>query len=462
MENFKHVREAAAGRLAERPWTAFSVFALLLLGIKLYGVILMADLPLFGDEASYLDMSRTFFQTYWEKGDYWAPLQTLFLATVRIIDYDFTVYTARVIQLIVHSLTAAIIVLIGRELENERVGFTAGALFLVLPEVVSMAYLLFAETWSMFFFFGAVLFYILALKHDRLLHFAIAGFGFGMAAMFRSINLYFSASMLAHFWVYAGRTNARKLALMATLFAAMCIPISIQTVKNYHVYDEFLPIDTCGAENTWRSHNVFPPPNYDYGKPWEFNIAKSYGFPGARPRAGTVSPASRQRIELKNALIFIANNPGLTAMRTMRKIDALFYPAFFVYRNFSRSDPRLFTGRYLNSPAFRATGSISYMIMMMLSVAGLIFCHEAKIRNFTLLLLAYNLGMNGFFFAVSRYRLAFVPLLIVFMAWTLNHLKDIWDEKRSWKVGLVLLIWAIMLLTWIPDLFEVIPTVPLR
>ena len=159
---------------------------------------------------------------------------------------------------------------------------------------------------------------------------------------------------------------------------------------------------------------------------------------------------------MKNALRFISRNPGLTARRTLQKISSLFYPAFFAFRNIEYSEPRSFTNSYLNTSVCRAASAISYMVMTMLSAAGLIFCREKKVRHFTFLLLIYHLGMNGFFFAVSRYRLAFVPMLIIFMAWAIHHRSDIWAEKRSWKGALTLFIWVLMLADWVPDLSRII------
>jgi hypothetical protein len=448
--------EALVKHITKRPWLLLVVIATVLLAIKLYALSLMPDLPLIGDEKSYFRLSKDYFSTYWEQSDYWAPMQIIFLAVLRILDGSLIVYTARIIQLIVHTLTAAIIFLIGRELKSDKVGLTASIFFLVLPEVVSMAYLLFSETWFMFWFFAGTLMYLRAIESSSYFNIALSGLTFGVATMFRSINLYFLPLLLLYFWLYTRQPKTRKLVLMAILLTTMSVPISIQTVKNYRIFREFLPIDTCGADNVWASHNVFPPPNYDYGVRLEFLEASKKGFPGARPTEKHLSPGSRQVAEIKNALMFITNNPLLTIKRTLKKISGLFYPALFVFRNFEQGRQGGFISTYLNSPACRAVGSISYAIMMMLSVAGLLFCNEIKVRCFTLMLLGYHLGMSGFFFSLSRFRLAFVPLLIVFMAWAIHHRRSIWAERRSWKGALVLLIWVIMLLDWLPYLLNII------
>jgi hypothetical protein len=41
--------------------------------------------------------------------------------------------------------------------------------------------------------------------------------------------------------------------------------------------------------------------------------------------------------------------------------------------------------------------------------------------SYTVGLVAFQTGMSAFFFGVSRFRLTFTPLLVIFCAWVLCH-----------------------------------------
>ena len=443
--------QASPGPLAPRsidPARLFVRLALALLAAKVVLLLWLHDLPLVGDEARYLALSEEFFSRYWKQHDYWAPLQTAFLASVRALVGEGTEWVARLVQLVVHTLTGWLVFRIAREIEDERLGLLAGVLYLVLPEVVSMSYLLFAETWSGFWFFASAFAYLVGLRQDRARHLAIAGLAFGFAALFRSISLYFGPFLLLHLWLFGPRKRTRRLALAGTFLVAACLPVSVQTTKNLRLSGDFLAIATSGGENAWRSHNSFEPPHWDFRAQSGFVSQRKLGFPDARPQVQHGTPAERQAAELRRALRFIAENPGLSARRTVEKVRNLFYPALFFYRNAERADEGSFVRTYLDTRTFRAVASLSYIGMTMLAVAGLLYCREKTVRSWCLLLLVYHVAMNGLFFAVSRYRMAFVPVLVIFMAWALLHRREIWQQRRSARGIALACIWVVMIANW--------------
>jgi hypothetical protein len=429
-----------------RAWRILAVAACMLCALKLWLAQRMRGLPLMGDEAFYLEGSRTFFANYWSEGDFWAPLQTAFLALLRaLVPEQEIVPCARLVQVAVHTVTGGFVFGIGRELKDARVGLVAALAFLLLPEVVSMSFLLFSETWSLFWSCGGAWAYLVAVRSGALPRFALAGFAFGVAALFRAVNLYVLPFVLLHLWLVSASGARRKLAAAATLALALAAPVSVQSYKNYRVYGDLLLVETSTGRNVWKSQNVFPPPTRLSGN-------APAGVQGGRPRVEGGTPGSRQRAELANALRFVAANPGLALARTFHKVRDLFHPSFFAFKSFAQPGAPPIVRDVLDTPAFRALTIAAYVATMLLAAAGLLFARERNVRLFTGLVVAYHVAVTGFFFSLTRYRLAFVPLLIVFAAWSLCARSELWQARRSRRATVLAALWVLMLASWIPDL----------
>jgi len=421
-----------------------------LLVVKVNIVPLLSELPLRGDEQSYLRLSQTFFVQYWGRSDYFGPLQPAFLALVRLMVPDTDVVgIARVIQLVVHTVTALVVSLIGRELKDERVGFAAGVLYLVLPETVCMSYMLFSETWNTFWFVTGTWLYLKAVSRGKLLLFAGAGCAFGVASLFRSISLYFLPFMLVHLWLCGARRTSTVIRVVV-LVLTMAVTISPQTYKNYRIFGDLLLISTVGHYGFWISHNTFPPPNMYYGSDNGFFRAKKRGFPEARPRAEGSTPAQKQRAEILEAVRFVTANPSLTTGRSIEKVYGLFHPSLYIFRPSMKARSGTFAS-YLDSTLFRTVCALSYVFMMMMATAGLLFCRERTVTAFSLALIGYHVLLyTVVFFPTVRYRMAFVPFLILYAGWALSERQEIWSLRKSWRGFVLVSLWMLMLAVWIP------------
>jgi len=436
---------------------SFAIIAFILLIVKLALLTILNDLPLTGDEGAYFRNSEWFFDRYWVKHDYWAPLQTAFVAMMRELAGDYVVVSSRSIQLVAHTLTGFFVFHIGMELDDRRTGFWTGVLYLLLPEPVSYSYLLFAETSSNFWFFGSMSLYLAGLKIQKPVFFFTSGIAFAIAALFRSINVYFLPLYLLHFWYFSEQELKKKMVWVLLILAGVAMPLSVQVTKNYKVGSHFLLIDICGASNLWKSHNVFEPPNWDFHQVSEFAREKKQGFPGARTKVKTDNHAENMSRELKNALIFVAENPALTAQRSARKVVAFFSPNLYIFRNFKKSGHETFVYRHLHSPLVRLIMLLPYPAMIALAWAGLVFCREQKVKYFSILLIFYHVGMTAFFFSVSRYRMAITPVLVLFMGWTIVNFGSIRQDKNKVHWAMLIAGLLIILMVILPQFFEVVP-----
>jgi 4-amino-4-deoxy-L-arabinose transferase-like glycosyltransferase len=439
-------------RIANTLWFRFLIIALILLVAKIVLSIYMADLHLRGDENSYLRISKDFFRQYWDSPNYFGPLQSAFLAILRLFVSDSElVGTARFIQICIHTFSAMILFLIGRELKDDRVGFTAGILYLVLPETIFMSFMLFSETWAVFWILTSTWLYLQALSKNKLQFLWGAGFAFAITSLFRPIWLYFFPFMVMHLWLFYPNKTKNKLLGTVFLVLAVAAPVSIQTYKNYLIFGDMLLISTSGANSIWKAHNTFPLPKYQYGERSTFYHEKKKGFPGARPRVRTSTPARAQHAEMMAAVKFVVANPFSTIQRSFQNLYDLFHPSFYIYNPVTRMPEDSFSRRFIDGHLQRRAFGLSYVLMMMLSSVGLLFCRERRLSAFTCFLLGYHILMyTVVFYAATRFRMAFVPFLVLYMGWALANLGEIKERRFSWRHILLISLWLLMLISWWP------------
>jgi len=439
-------------RIPNTIWFRFLIAAFLLLVAKIVLSTYMADLHLRGDENSYLRISKDFFRQYWVSPNYFGPLQSAFLAVLRLFVSDSEVAgAARHIQIFIHTFSAMILFLIGRELKDDSVGFAAGLLYLVLPETIFMSLMLFSETWAVFWILTSTWFYLQAFSKNKPRFLWGAGVAFAITSLFRPIWLYFFPFIVLHLWFfYPGKTNKK---LWGTLFFVLAVaaPVSIQTYKNYLIFGDILPISTSGANSIWKAHNTFPLPKYQYGEHSTFYREKKNGFPGARPREKRGTPAQAQQAEMVEAVKFVAANPIPTIRRSLQNLYDLFHPSFYIYNPVTKMPEASFSRRLIDGHLQRSVFGVSYVIMMMLSSAGLLFCRERKLSVFIYFLLGYHITMyTVVFYAATRFRMAFVPFLVLYMGWALVHWKEIGSRRFSWRHISLIILWVLMITTWVP------------
>jgi hypothetical protein len=153
------------------------------------------------------------------------------------------------VQCVVGALLVPAVFLVGRRAFGERAGFVAAAIAAFYPELVWFAAHFWAET-----LFTVLLWWGI----ERLVAADDAGAGtaaasgalFGLAILTRETVLYFvpfAAVWLA--WRRAG--GARRALVLVGTAALVVLP---WTLRNYLVFDAFVPVSTSGALNLWQGN----------------------------------------------------------------------------------------------------------------------------------------------------------------------------------------------------------------
>jgi len=411
----------------------------------IFKLILLIDLnhlPLLGDDYLYWRRSLDIFQNYFGQLDLQAPLYPVFLAINRLIFHNRALLLVKIEQLILHSVEIYLIYILAARFFSKKTAVIAGVIASVYPELFSYSYLLFSETFYLFFMLISMILYFSALDREKprgLLLMAGAGFINGIACLTRSVNFYFLPLICLHCWFFSKRSYGGRLAAILVFCLLTIAPVSIQTMKNYKVEGCFILIDSAAARNFYRSHNKSYPMNMDFRGNNTLTVDRE-----PCPEAGA---CAQTRCETANSMKFIAANPGLFLKHGLIKTVNLYSPNLIIYKNIFKAEPasfpraELYQGRWL-----RAIGSISYLAVMLLALLGIFAGKEWNFRSYTILWVFYLTAVCAFFLGASRYRMPFAPLLVIYAASFLGMGKKDFSEVKSWKIFAAIFFWLILVL----------------
>jgi 4-amino-4-deoxy-L-arabinose transferase-like glycosyltransferase len=139
---------------------------------------------------------------------------------------------------------------LGRRWLGERAGLAAAGIAAFYPELVWFAAHFWAESLFTVLLWWAMERLVAADETSRPWTAVLAGLLFGLAVLTRETVLYFLP--FAALWLAWRRPGgARRAALVAGACALVVLP---WTVRNYLVFDAFVPVSTAGALNLWQGN----------------------------------------------------------------------------------------------------------------------------------------------------------------------------------------------------------------
>jgi 4-amino-4-deoxy-L-arabinose transferase-like glycosyltransferase len=155
---------------------------------------------------------------------------------------------AMLLNALLGAATAALVLVLGRLLFDDRVGRAAGLLYAVWPGVIYYCATLFNETLFSFLFATTLVGVVLAARSDerREWHFASAGLALGLCAWVKAEPLVFALPFALFVWVQrrSGLDFARSTALLVVVAGAILSP---WTLRNHRAFDRFIPTAAGGG-----------------------------------------------------------------------------------------------------------------------------------------------------------------------------------------------------------------------
>jgi 4-amino-4-deoxy-L-arabinose transferase-like glycosyltransferase len=408
---------------------------------KLLLLVDFKNLPLLGDDYLYWARSQDILSGYFRRLDLQAPLYAVFLAVNRLIFGERALIIIKTEQLILQSAEIYLIYILASQYFPKKTALLAGIIAAIYPEPVSYGYLLFSETFYLFFVLSALILYFSAVKNEKSTGLALmagAGFISGLASLTRSVNFYFLPLLCLHYWFLGRRSSGFKLAAVSLFCLAMFAPVSVQTIKNYKVEGCFILIDTSAAKNFYRSHSPSYPINMDFRGNNTLTVDRA---PCPESNA-----CAQIKCEASNSLQFVMRHPGLSLNHAAINIINLYSPNLIIYKNIFKADPALFERAALYQGRwFRAVGSFSYLLVMLLALLGIFTSREWQFRSFAVLWIFYLSVICAVFVAASRYRMPFVPFMVIYAASFLGMGGKDYSEAKKWKIPLAIFFWLIFI-----------------
>jgi 4-amino-4-deoxy-L-arabinose transferase-like glycosyltransferase len=365
------------------PWLAL---VLLALAIRLAAVGLLAgiapvenDLALRYDPIAFSLLAGEGFRRDGMPTAVSPPVYPLFLAAVYGV-FGASEGAARIALAVVDAATVGLVFLLARRLFGARTAVFAALGAAFLPYSIVQIVYGGSDTLFLFLHTAFLAAFVHAWLSGRRGAFAAAGALLGAATLCRAVPLLLPALLVA-LLLAAGRAPMRqravRAALLAVCFTAVVAP---WIVRNYLVFDRFVPVQTLGGLHLFLA-------TYDDDRP-----------PGAAAGEETVilDGVARDRSLFERAVDRIREDPGRYLRSSGRRL----------VRMWSKTHSGRFEGRLLAANS----------VLLALAAAGLAMAHQRWRLLPLLAVLAYYVALHTVLLAIFRYLLPVVPILLLLAA----------------------------------------------
>lgn len=321
-----------------------------------------------------------------------------------------------VMQALLGALACALMLLVGRELFDERTGWLAALGFAVYPVLAFSASQVSAAALYVPLFLLFLWAMARAVRTRALRDLALAGALFGLNVLARGEFIAFLPFVLA--WLALDRAGpwgatARQAALVTLCAAAVLAP---WTVRNAAAVGKATPMTTNGGHNLWQAV-----------QPGAVGTHAAYAVPAIPPHprleAALATLPRDARYEVRRDSVYraaamreIRADPGRAAGLAARKV--------WLYWGHFGGDRIDYPGA--QSPAFWGP----WLLLLPPFAAGLWLGARGawRRRAFLYVYLAGQTAVAAVFFVLPRYRLSVLPVMLLFAAFAAGWA---WDRARG-------------------------------
>ncbi|MCP3957836.1 MAG: glycosyltransferase family 39 protein [bacterium] len=415
-----------------------------------------ADVPLLFDEADYFARALAWRQAAASLAAFeappaaalagvyghghWPPFHPLLLGAGLTLGGP-NVAVARLLTVLMSTLTTFLVYRFARELTSDRAAWTAAWLHALYPTFVAYSHYLWSETTYVCLLLAGLLATVRLPAADgrrRLVGAAVAGLALGLAVLTRTAALPFLLVVPAWLWLASGR---RRIAVPAIVLASgLGVILPWQAVLITHE-DRFVPLSTLGGYNLALGNNPWVPSGM--GSSWGHEESK------ARLRDALESSTNRgddwRAAGSSLALEEIRRRPGAALVRAIERLGMLWAPDLFPLRH-------LFHAVYPPVPpalaGWAALATLAaYLALLVLAVLGL---KELRYRSLLLALLAAGMIPPVLTIGMPRLHLPLLALLLPAAGAGLALLTTR-GSRRSWvAAGLIAVALALVLAGSLP------------
>ncbi len=322
-------------------------------------------------------------------------------------------------QILVSLLTLLFIFLLAKKIFGGQVALIASSIGAVYPAFLSYNTFLYTESLFTLCMVSFAYFAWFAIQERRNIFSVLAGLIIGYAALVRGEGILFLPALLLFGFICARKDLKR---IMLIVLAALCV-ITPWTIRNYKVFNKFIPVSSQGGHLLWIS-SYYDPVRKGEWMLWHF---KDPYFVSLTKGLNSVE---RDQLLRKKGLENIGEHP-------------FFYMKFCLKRFFM-----FWTGGHSNTFIKLSDQTINYFrnksyLMASIKTVFLIFntlliClgffgihktlkkypEKTKEIVFLLLPVAVILGIHVLLCAIPRYQVPVMPFMIIFASVAILSLKE--------------------------------------
>jgi 4-amino-4-deoxy-L-arabinose transferase-like glycosyltransferase len=343
------------------------------------------------------------------------------------------------LQVVLSTALVALTALLGQALFDTRVGLVAGLIAALYPALIAHSHTLWSETLFGLLVTAALLGVVLVARERRWSGVVFSGLSFGVAALTREVALPVAA-VAAFWWWWTARPEAaqrgaaersrtertgqrRRAALQgATMLALALLLIVPWTLRNDRVLGRFIPVSTVGWFAAGEGNTLEHPDWLRPTGPRQSTFALTYfEIPSEVDR---LDFARRQTLER-----IAAEQPTWILKKTLRNLAQLGSPDSVLLYKLRR-------GAYGDVPAgIQRTATVvsiaSYVLVFTAGVLGIATARGTGRRLLPCLVIGVVAGLHVVANATARFRVPWLPLLIVYTSYALTHASALPRQLRG-------------------------------
>jgi len=323
------------------------------------------------------------------------------------------IYAVYFVQVVLDTVTALCIFLVGREFNRSRAGLLGALLFGLTCTAVYFSTTLLKATWVANFMTLWVLFSLILLRTQKLPLWLLFGLWCGYGIALRANLLLMAAlSVVLLSWlnyVWARLPGPQVLLRVGVVCVGMALPLTLLSLRNEHISSTLSPLPNNGGIVL---HHLYNPQNPNagqlfpkfvkYGTPTQ--IWRDYSKEAERRIGHVLTPHEVDQYWRGEAMAYIASHPLDVLRNAFRKL-AEFVAYIEVPNNRSLQQDRLF------SPVLRALPS-PFGWLLALGVPGIaILLYHDRRGVLIVAPIAVAAATVAVFYSEDRFRFHAVPML---------------------------------------------------
>ena len=377
------------------------------------------------------------------------PLYPFLLALIYKITGQSNQDIVRVLQILLSVFSGLLLYHLFRKLFDEKTACSGFILFLFYPSLLFFNYLVLTET--VFIFLLVLFFYFMSrfLTDGTALSSAIAGICLGMASLTRSITYPMAVPLAGLVCILLFRQFRLKAVYAAVVFLlAFSASLSPWTIRNYKVFNAFVPIGTMGGLNLYMGNYEHTPMHRSWAAV-DIEGENSWYY-GHEQTLKDMNQAEKQKWGIQNAKEYMKSHVGQTILRSIIKTANFWGMERTIIAGMEQGYFTWYSGNWIRFP-FYFLILITYAGVVLAGITGLLLKTVTSPARFDFIfgfiLIAFT-GLHAIVFGHSRYHLPLIPFLCGYTGWLAVNFKNLWQERRKVCSGIGLGVVSIFCCIW--------------